>query len=69
VVDAPEPVRRTRLLASRTLPAGDIDGLMAAQQSASAKRAGSDYVIDNDGDLAALERAASAVWKALIARA
>ena len=27
------------------------------------------YVIDNDGDLAALERAASAVWRALIARA
>jgi N-acetyl-anhydromuramyl-L-alanine amidase AmpD len=36
---------------------------------ASAKRSRSHYVIDNDGDLAALERASAAVWHALVARA
>ena len=43
--------------------------MIRAQMPASAKRARSDYVIDNDGDLAALERATSAVWRALVARA
>ena len=43
--------------------------MIRAQLPAAAKRARSDYVIDNDGDLAALERAASEVWRALLARA
>jgi dephospho-CoA kinase len=42
---------------------------MAAQQPAAGKRARSDYVIDNTGDLAALEHSARAVWQALLARA
>jgi dephospho-CoA kinase len=69
LVDAPEAVRRARLLATRTLPPEEVDRLMAAQLSATPKRARSDYVIENDGDLPALERAASAVWDALVARA
>lgn len=69
LVDAPEAVRRARLLATRTLPPEEADRLMAAQLSSTPKRARSDYVIDNDGDLPALERAASAVWDALAARA
>jgi len=36
---------------------------------ASAKRPQSHFIIDNDGDHAALERATSVVWRALIARA
>ena len=43
--------------------------MMAAQAPSGPKRARSTYVIDNDGDLAALERAAAAVWAALLARA
>jgi len=69
LVDAPETVRRARLLASRALPPEDVDRMMAAQLSSTPKRARSDYVIDNDGDLPALERAARAVWEALLAHA
>jgi len=69
LVDAPETVRRARLLASRALSPEDVDRMMAAQLSSTPKRARSDYVIDNDGDLPVLERAARAVWEALLARA
>jgi dephospho-CoA kinase len=69
LVDAPEAVRRARLLATRMLPPEEADRLMAVQLSSTPKRARSDYVIENDGDLPALERAASAVWDALLARA
>jgi dephospho-CoA kinase len=69
LVDAPERVRRERLLRNRSLQPDTVDRLMAAQLPAAEKRARSDYVIDNTGDLAALEQATSAVWKALLARA
>jgi dephospho-CoA kinase len=69
LVDAAEAVRRARLLATRALSSEEADRLIAVQLSSAPKRARSDYVIENDGDLAALERAASAVWDALVARA
>jgi dephospho-CoA kinase len=69
LVDAPEEVRRRRVLQSRTLPESDLANLMAAQLPSSFKRPRSDYVIDNDGDFDALERSAAAVWRALLARA
>ena len=69
LVDAPEEVRRARLLASRGLSPVEADRMIAAQQSSAAKRARSDHVIDNEGDLDALERSAAAVWQALLARA
>ena len=69
LVDAPEMVRRARLLTSRALSPVEADRMMATQLSSTPKRARSDYVIDNDGDLPALERAAKAVWEALLARA
>lgn len=68
LVDASEAVRRERLH-SRALPPEELEGMIGAQLPPAAKRAQSDYVVDNDGDLAALERAASAVWQALVARA
>jgi dephospho-CoA kinase len=68
LVDAPVPVRRRRL-AERGLPDEEAERLMAAQQPAGAKRARSDFVIDNGGDRAALERGAREVWEALLARA
>ena len=43
--------------------------MIAIQLPSAAKRARSDYVIDNDADLATLERRARAVWNALLARA
>jgi dephospho-CoA kinase len=69
LVDAPESLRRARLLDSRTLAGADIDRFMAAQLPSAAKRPRSDYVIDNEGDLQALERSAATVWQALLARA
>ena len=69
LVDAPEAVRRARLLATRPLPPEEADRLMAVQLPSTPKRARSDYVIENDGDLPALERAAATVWDALVARA
>lgn len=69
LVDAPEPVRRARLLAARTLSPVEADQLIAAQQASAPKRTQSDYIIDNDGDLPALERAARSVWESLLARA
>ena len=69
LVDAPEPVRRARLLGSRTLGGGEADRLIASQLSAVGKRPRSDYVIENDGDLATLERNARAVWQSLLTRA
>ena len=69
LVEAPEGVRRARLLASRALSREEVDGMMATQLSSTPKRSRSDYIIDNDGELPALERAARAVWEALLARA
>jgi dephospho-CoA kinase len=69
LVDAPEEVRRARLLASRALSPLEADRMIAAQEAPARKRARSDYVIENAGDLPALERAARAVWQGLRARA
>jgi len=69
LVDAPEPIRRARLVASRNMSAEDLDDLMAAQLPSSEKRRRSDYVIENGGDHQALERSAATVWQALLARA
>ncbi len=69
LVDAPEAIRRGRLVAERGLTERDAEQMMAAQAPSGPKRSRSTYVIDNDTDLAALERAAAAVWKALLARA
>jgi dephospho-CoA kinase len=69
LVDAGEPIRRDRLLASRQLTAEQVNRLMAVQLTADLKRPASDYIIENDGDREALERAAKQVWDALLARA
>lgn len=69
LVDAPEPVRLRRLVEQRGLTEAEAWEMIRAQLPAASKRARSHFVIDNDGDLAALERAASAVWRALVARA
>jgi dephospho-CoA kinase len=69
LVDAPEAVRRARLLAQRGLTAEDADRMLAAQAPTGPKRQRSTFVIDNDGDRAALEARARAVWSQLVARA
>ena len=69
LVDAPETVRRSRLLAQRGLSAQDADRMLAAQAPTGPKRERSTYVIDNDADRRALEARAREVWRQLIARA
>jgi dephospho-CoA kinase len=69
LVDAPESVRRARLLRSRSLPGAELDRLISTQLPSASKRLRSDYVIDNEGDLRALERSSASVWEALLARA
>jgi dephospho-CoA kinase len=69
LVDAPESVRRDRLVARRGLSTEDADRMLAAQLPSAEKRARSTYVIDNDADQATLERRARVVWQALLARA
>jgi dephospho-CoA kinase len=69
LVDAPEAVRLHRLVTMRGLPLEDAERLMAAQLPSVGKRPLSQFVIDNDGDRAQLERRARDVWLALEARA
>lgn len=69
LVDAPEAVRLRRLVDRRGLGDAEARALIRAQMPASEKRARSDFVIDNDADLATLQRAAEVVWRALRSRA
>lgn len=65
LVDAPELMRRERIMRHRGLGAAEADAMIAAQMSAAEKRSRSTYVIDNDGDLETLERRARQVWRRL----
>ncbi len=69
LVDAADSVRRARLVNVRGLPPTEADRMMQTQMAATAKRALSDYVIENNGDMTALERAAARVWQSLLDRA
>jgi dephospho-CoA kinase len=69
LVDAPEDLRLTRLQAERGLTPVEAERMVRAQLPSSEKRGRSDFIIDNVGDRATLERKAAAVWEALLARA
>jgi dephospho-CoA kinase len=69
LVDAPEEVRLGRLMEHRGLDEEEARRMIEAQMPSREKRARSDYVIENDGDPAALERTAKEVWRALRSRA
>src|SRR5437763_1991794 len=69
IVDAGLPLRRTRLRAMRGLSNEEADRMIAMQMPAERKRPRSDCVIDNDGSLPQLERAAREVFEALRRRA
>jgi dephospho-CoA kinase len=66
LVDAPDAVRRARLMRDRGLLPDEADRLMAAQLPAAAKRARSDVVIDNDGTPEQLRERAFAAWHRLL---
>lgn len=69
LVDASVAVRLQRLIARRGLDPGTAGRMIDVQMPSARKRSLSDFVIDNDGDEAALERAAAAVWRVLAGRA
>jgi dephospho-CoA kinase len=62
LVDAPEAVRRERLVTERGLSLDEADRMIAAQMPSSAKRARADVVIDNDASLEELARRTDALW-------
>lgn len=67
LVDAPAAMRRARLVHDRGLDPAEADRLIAAQLPSEAKRARATWIIDNDGDLAALEAATDRLWSQLTA--
>ena len=69
LVDAPEAIRRERLVRHRGLDPDLAGRLIAAQLPAASKRARSHYVIENDGTLEQLQQRAREVWDALLAEA
>ena len=66
VVDAPDEVRLSRLIA-RGVDRDDAQRRMAAQVSRDVRLAAADHVIDNSGDLMSLERSVDALWTSLTA--
>ena len=68
LVEAPEAVRRRRLMEQRGLAPAEADRLIAAQMPSELKRARSRFVIENDGSPDDLERRSRAVWEALAAK-
>jgi dephospho-CoA kinase len=65
LVDAPESVRRERLMRERGLSAADASAMIAAQMPSELKRPRAHHVIDNTADRAALAARVDAVWNAL----
>lgn len=69
LVDAPERVRLERLMRDRGLTEDEARRMIDAQMPSSQKRDRADYVIENEGTLETLERAAEEVWRELRRRA
>lgn len=69
LVDAPEAIRRQRLIDLRGLAPEEADRLIAAQMPSAEKRERSTHLIINDGTPAELEAAARAVWDRIVAAA
>ncbi|MGH7701962.1 MAG: dephospho-CoA kinase [Gemmatimonadales bacterium] len=69
LVEAPEEVRLRRLMTGRGLDRTEAEQMIRAQLPTETKRDRSHHGIDNDGDLAALERRAREVWEQLGLRA
>lgn len=65
LVDAPRPLRLERLVEERGLRETEAMDMIAAQMPAELKRARADFVIDNGGTLAELERSVNDVWDGL----
>lgn len=69
LIDAPRPLRLERLVKDRNLRETEAMDMIAAQMPAELKRAGADFVVDNDTTITELERKVLDVWTALHAEA
>lgn len=69
VVAADPATQRRRLVEQRGMTPADADARIAAQAPLADKLAVADYVVNNDGDLAALDAQVRQVWAHLAARA
>lgn len=69
LVDAPVAVRRARLVRDRGLEADEADAMINAQWPSEAKRPRANWVIENNGTPAQLEKRARAVYDELVAHA
>jgi dephospho-CoA kinase len=67
VVDAPEDQRIARVVARDGSTPAEVRARISAQQPAAEKRRAATYVIENDGDLDALDAKVNAMLKALSA--
>jgi dephospho-CoA kinase len=67
VVDTPTDVALDRLLAQRGFDRADAEARIRSQISREVRRQEADYVIDNSGDLAALEAEVGKLWEWLLA--
>ncbi len=65
LVTAPRDAIHARLAGSRELTPDEIEARMAAQLSDDERRAHADFVIENDGDVAALRARVAAAWSTL----
>ena len=69
LVDAPRPLRLERLVRDRGLRETEAMDMIAAQMPAELKRAGSDFIIENESTLNALEQRVADVWTHLVQEA
>ena len=69
VVDTDQETQLRRLVEQRGMTEADARARMATQATREQRRAVADYVIDNTGDLAALDAAVKQVWSVLADRA
>lgn len=67
LVDAPDEIRRRRLVERRGLSTAEAERMMAAQMPATLKRARADFIIDNTGTLEDLETTVMRLWRDLTA--
>ena len=66
LVDAPEAVRRDRLVRARGLTEAEAEAMIAAQWPSARKRAGATWMLENGGSRDALEAQVDALWPALV---
>jgi len=69
LVDAPEEARLVRLVGDRGMDPQEARRIIMSQMPSELKRARADYVIENTGTVAGVERRAREVWEELTRRA